>query len=42
MQTIRNLEFHNTELTEKSKTLEKSVKELEWKLHEQEAVKNAR
>jgi len=30
------------DLIERNKTLEKLVKELEWQLHEQEAVKNAR
>ncbi|CAF2092065.1 unnamed protein product, partial [Rotaria magnacalcarata] len=42
MQTIRKLELNNNELTERNKILEKSVKELEWQLHEQDAVKNAR
>ncbi|CAF3391432.1 unnamed protein product [Rotaria sp. Silwood1] len=42
VQTIRKIELNNIELTERNKTLEKSVKELEWQLHEQEAVKNAR
>jgi hypothetical protein len=41
-QTTRNLELNKTELAERNKTLEKLVKELEWQLHEQEAVKNAR
>jgi hypothetical protein len=41
-QTMRNMELNKTELTERNKTLEKLVKELEWQLHEQEAVKNAR
>ncbi len=41
-QNIRNVELNKTELTERNKTLEKLVKELEWQLHEQEAVKNAR
>lgn len=42
LQTIRKLELGNSELTERNKTVEKSIKELEWQLHEQEAVKNAR
>ncbi len=42
VQTIRNLELNKTELIERNKTFEKLVKELEWQLHEQEAVKNAR
>ncbi|CAF0740218.1 unnamed protein product [Rotaria sordida] len=42
IQTIRKIELNNNELMERNKTLEKSVKELEWQLHEQEAVKNAR
>jgi hypothetical protein len=41
-QTIRHIELNKTELSERNKTLEKLVKELEWQLHEQEAVKNAR
>ncbi len=42
VQTIRNLELNKTELIERNKTFEKLIKELEWQLHEQEAVKNAR
>ena len=41
-QTMRNVELKNTDLMEKNKMLEKTIKDLEWKLHEQEAVKNAR
>ncbi|CAF3498701.1 unnamed protein product [Adineta steineri] len=41
-QTIRNVELNKNELIERNKTLEKLVKELEWQLHEQEAIKNAR
>ncbi|CAF1357815.1 unnamed protein product, partial [Adineta steineri] len=40
-QTIRNVELNKNELIERNKTLEKLVKELEWQLHEQEAIKNA-
>jgi hypothetical protein len=36
------MELNKIELTERTKSLEKLVKELEWQLHEQEAVKNAR
>jgi hypothetical protein len=39
---MHTVELNNTEVTERNKTLEKLVKELEWQLHEQEAVKNAR
>ncbi|CAF1295365.1 unnamed protein product [Adineta ricciae] len=42
LQTIRQLELNKTESIERIKTLEKLVKEQEWQLHEQEAVKNAR
>ena len=42
LQTIRQLELNKTESMERIKTLEKLVKEQEWQLHEQEAVKNAR
>jgi len=34
--------LNKTDLIERNKTLEKLIKELEWQLHEQEAVKNAR
>ena len=41
-QTRRDDESNNAELVERNKASEKRVKELEWQLREQEAVKNAR
>jgi hypothetical protein len=41
-QVMRTVELQNVEFNERNRTLEKSVRELEWRLHEQDAVKNAR
>ena len=41
-QAMRSVELNNAELVEQNRASEKRVKELEWQLREQEAVKNAR